>query len=398
MAFVYKDTHCGRWYGAYRGADGTWKRRSTGAPSKTLARQVVRRWELEEAQKKALGVRTCADITFRSLAARYLRHSRAANASATARRDRVVIRNVLPSFGNKLLRDIRRRDVQDYLDRRASKVLREGTKSEKRISPFTVEREKIALSALFTYAVDNEFIFSDAHPVKRVKVPKGEKNRQRELLPSEEARVLAVCRDNGHLSYLAPIIHTALNTGLRKGELLRLRWGAVDLTRRTLPDDSRSFGTITVESTNDNPTKDRTTRHVPVNATLHGVLEELHLQALREASATPGAIRERFVFVNPRTGTRWDDIGNAWDSALRRAGIKGLRFHDLRHTFATRARRVGMPLEILQRVLGHAEVTTTMRYAHVADQEVNQAMNLLCGAGVAQRQGSGGRRFRVGTT
>jgi integrase len=200
---------------------------------------------------------------------------------------------------------------------------------------------------------------------------------------------LHVIRTNPYLTYLEPILYTALNTGLRRGELLALRWGNLDLTDRTLPDGSTSYGRLTVESTHDNPTKSRRTRHVPVNRDLRPVLEALRLEALREANATPGAIRERHVFVNTETGTGWVDIGNAWDSALRQAGIAGFRFHDLRHTFATRARRSGMPLEILQMILGHQEITTTMRYAHVGADELDWAINKMCRTEeVVQREGS----------
>ena len=68
-------------------------------------------------------------------------------------------------------------------------------------------------------------------------------------------------------------------------------------------------------------------------------------------------------------------------------GIKGLRFHDLRHTFSIRSRRIGMPLEILQRIPGYQGITTTMRYTAIGEGEVDQAINLMCQAGeVAHRQ------------
>lgn len=303
----------------------------------------------------------------------------------------MVLRNVLPIFGRKLLREIRHRDVQAYIDQRLTTVFGTG----RRIHPSTVDRERIVLSALFTFAVDNEYLPLDAHPVKRIKVPKGEKFRQRELTPDEEARLLHVCRTHPRLAYLEPIILTALNTGLRMGELLALRWGHIDLTVRDLPGGTTSHGRITVESTRDNPTKDRATRFIPINRDLHEVFDALRLDVLCQANATPGAIRERYVFVSVRTGSRWKDIGNAWDSALEHAGITGFRFHDLRHTFATRARRAGMPLEVLQKVLGHSTIDLTMRYSHVGEEEMDEAINRMCRP-LPVAQGEGSDRAQAG--
>jgi integrase len=379
-----------KWYAEYETVDGKRRRRSTGTGNKTLAAKLLRRWECDELEKRAERregtSREFPDVTFRQFAAKYLRHTKAVNCTSTSRRDRVVIDNVLPHFGSRLLREIRHRDVQEYLDRRASSTITKGGK-ERRPSPSTIDRERISLSAMFTYAVDNEFIPSDAHPVKRVKIPKGEKFRQRELLQDEEVRLMRAILSSPRRAYLEPVIITALNTGMRMGELLSLKWGNVDLTERLLHGGTVSHGRMTVESTHDNPTKDRTTRYIPVNKVLKPVLEALRLEALRAAEATPEAIRDNYIFVSVRTGSRWKDIGNAWDSALEHAKITGFRFHDLRHTFATRSVRAGMPLEVLQKVLGHSEITTTMRYAHVGDVDVERSMNSVCGGVVVRRKG-----------
>ncbi len=77
---------------------------------------------------------------------------------------------------------------------------------------------------------------------------------------------------------------------------------------------------------------------------------------------------ERFVFCS----RNWRKL---WKSALGKAGIEDFRWHDLRHTFATWLRQEGTPLEVVQRALGHAQITTTMRYAHVADRELQEALH-----------------------
>jgi integrase len=183
-----------------------------------------------------------------------------------------------------------------------------------------------------------------------------------------------------------PIIQTALGTGMREGEILSLRWGAVDLTEVAL-DGVKSYGKLTVESTNDNPTKSRRSREIPLTPDLAALLKSMRGEVLKKEEATPAAIRQRFVFVNPATGTRWVDTKVAWRSALKKAGLVGLRFHDLRHTFATRFRQRGGALEILQRILGHKDIATTMRYAHVGNVELVQAMNRMAKPRQARRQG-----------
>ena len=128
---------------------------------------------------------------------------------------------MFPHFGSKPLCDIRRRDIRDYIDKRAGTIYTRKDKREKRIAPLTVAREAIALAAMFTYAVDAEYIPAGAHPVKRLKIPEGETKKQCELLPEEVVRLFRVIRDssNPRLAYLEPILLTALNAGLREGSI-----------------------------------------------------------------------------------------------------------------------------------------------------------------------------------
>lgn len=385
MGYVFKDSHTGHWYCAYRDEDGKLCRRATGAPTKSLARRILEKHERDVVEKKWVGAKTYPDISFRQFAARFLRHSRATNGQSTSHRDRTIVDNLLDTFGDRMLRLIKRRDIQDYLDRRASTVYHRKNGTDKRIAPQTVDRERIGLMAMFSYAINQEYLPETEHPVRKVKIPKGETKKQRELTPDEEGRLLTECRkpENPRLAYLESIILTALGTGMREGELLSLKWRNVDLTERRFVDGSRSHGRITVESTNDNPNKDRETRSVPVTKDLRVVLTVLHELAIKKAEeekkieVEASEIHEHYVFTNPRTGTRWVDTKLAWYSALRKAKITGFRFHDLRHTFATRARRSGMPLEVLQLILGHSDVTTTMRYAHVGAWEADKYVNRM---------------------
>jgi len=91
-----------------------------------------------------------------------------------------------------------------------------------------------------------------------------------------------------------------------------------------------------------------------------------HVSAKDMAEVVQARLQGRYVFTNPRTGTRYVETKLGWKASLRDARIADFRFHDLRHTFATRAIRGGADVAKLQKILGHKDVTTTMRYVHLA--------------------------------
>jgi integrase len=138
-------------------------------------------------------------------------------------------------------------------------------------------------------------------------------------------------------------VRLALQTGLRFGELTGLRWHDVDLTRRI----------VTVVAVN---AKSGKTRHVPLN---DGAVRILKTWRTSDVTPTgyvfPGAAGERLI-----------DVKTAWMPLLRVAGVTGFRFHDLRHTFASRLVMAGVDLNTVRELLGHADLKMTLRYAHLA--------------------------------
>ncbi len=83
------------------------------------------------------------------------------------------------------------------------------------------------------------------------------------------------------------------------------------------------------------------------------------------------------VFTNPDTRTRWCDQKIAWRYTIRRAKVVKFRFHDLRHTFASRLVQAGVPLKAVQELLGHASIEMTMRYAHLAPDDLRRAVEVI---------------------
>jgi integrase len=139
--------------------------------------------------------------------------------------------------------------------------------------------------------------------------------------------------------HLTPAILLSMNTGLRRRELLALRWDCIDFNRWTL----------TVEG---GTAKNRQTRHVLLNAEATRALTQWREQTQAE---------KRVFEVN--TGFK-----KAWAPLLKRAAITKFRWHDLRHHFASRLVQAGVPLNTVRDLLGHGSVAMSLRYAHLADQ------------------------------
>lgn len=162
-----------------------------------------------------------------------------------------------------------------------------------------------------------------------------ERKRERILSREEETRLLAACVDER--AHLKPILVCALDTGMRKGELLKLRWRDVDFDNRL----------ITVAAFN---TKTMRERQVSMTTRLSLELEKLYGQSPKHADGLVFGIR--------------DNVKRAFASVRRAAGLEDVRFHDLRHTAATRLVGARLPLSEVGRVLGHTQPVTTYRYVN----------------------------------
>ena len=148
--------------------------------------------------------------------------------------------------------------------------------------------------------------------------------------------------------HLTAAVLLTMNTGLRCGELLKLRWTSVDFNRRLL----------TVEGRN---AKSRQTRHVPLNDEAANVLHRW-----REQSGGKGRL------FDVATGFK-----TSWEKLLKRAGITRFRWHDLRHHFASRLVQRGVPLNTVRDLLGHSTVQMSLRYAHLAPDQRREAVAKL---------------------
>lgn len=204
----------------------------------------------------------------------------------------------------------------------------------------TVNREVACLKNMFNMAI--KWKKTTKNPVREIKLYKEPKGSMRVLSWDEQKALLPACAD-----YLRLIVLTALNTGMRKEEILSLTWDKVNFEKQL----------IAVENT-----KNGEGRVVPMNLELTNILKNVK------------RIGEQ-VFCQP-DGRHFASIRNGFEAAVRRAGIPHIRFHDLRHTFATRYMGKG-DVVTLKDILGHKTIEMTLRYAHATLDKKRWCLEML---------------------
>jgi integrase len=248
------------------------------------------------------------------------------------------LNHLIPFFGESSLLSISPKMISRY------KVLRkdEGAK------PASVNLELSMLSKAFSLAV-REWEWLRDNPVSRVQKDKENNERDRWLSKDEETVILNNCPE-----WLRDILVFDLNTGLRQDELLSLEWSRVNLLRKTI---------LITKTKNDKP------KTVPLN--------KIALDVINRRSKVR-SIKNNFVFFN-RNGKKIsaNNLRVAFYIVMRKAGIKDFRFHDLRHTFATRLAQAGVDLYKISKLLGHKDIKMTQRYAHHCPDSLRDGVEIL---------------------
>lgn len=250
---------------------------------------------------------------------------------------------IIQFFKDKTFREINSTLVERYRDIRHGAISKRG----RRRSAATVNRELQLLSRIFTLAIERKETHSN--PCSEVDLLRGEVKRTRHLLPDEKQKLLAALRIPRRAHVLSAV-ELDLLLGLRRTELLSLRVEDVDFYRDLVRVDGKTGP-----------------REVPIGERAKQILHKLFEEAHRNGWS--------FLFTNPKTGDRYKDLKSAFKAACRDAGIVDMRFHDLRHTFGTRAGddpNVSIPA--LAEVMGHKNWRTTMRYTHATDEGKRRVM------------------------
>lgn len=280
--------------------------------------------------KDANSVPVTAPRTFAGYAEEYLEYSLTHKKHSSYLRDVTSIRQLLNAFGVLNLSDITLRLIEQYQEIRARKV-----------SPASVNRETQALKHMLRKATEWNYIQANpAQAAKKLREPAG---RIRYLSLEERERLIKECSET-----LRDIVVTALETGMRKAEIEGLTWKDVDFERRT----------ITLLRTKNNEI-----RTVPISNSLMPLLQRLHIER-----------RGIHVFSKP-DGTPYKSWRTAFETACRRAGIVDFLFHDLRHTFASYLVMASVDIRTVQELMGHRDIKMTMRYSHLSNAHLLEAIN-----------------------
>ena len=334
MKGVRQNKKTGDYYIDYR-VHGRRVREMIG-PSKKQAEQIMHKRMTEKAEGKLDKVKK-EKIKFEDFAQDYLNiHSKQHKKSWET--DFHIIKTLNYYFKGKNLYEITPQDIEFYkMDRLKTKV------AGKPISTSTVNRQMDVLRGIFNKAIDwGKLQSSPMRVVQRLKVTPG---RLRFLEKEEIVKLLSNCTKN-----LKPIVVLALFTGMRRGEIFGLKWHDIDFKRNiiTLLD-----------------TKNGEKREVPMN-------EQVKTALIRVRKNTNTA----YIFCDEQ-GNPVHDIRKSYSTALRKSGITNFRFHDLRHTFASQLVMSGIDLNTVRELLGHKDMTMTLRYSHLAQSHKQRAVELL---------------------
>ncbi|OPX97428.1 MAG: Tyrosine recombinase XerC [Syntrophorhabdus sp. PtaB.Bin006] len=321
--------------------NGRQVRQSTETDDKKLAEKIYHKVLTDVAEGKWLDKLPGAKETFRDMMGKYMEEHSKPN-KASYGRDALSIKHLLPSFADYYVTDITPKLIQQYKTKRR----RENA------SPCSINRELALMKHAYTLAI-NEWEWAQNNPVKQVSLEKEPAPRDRWLTYEEEKDLLQACP-----TWVREIVLFALETGCRRGEILSLLWRDCDLSKKVVTIYGKKTGNR---------------RTIPLSRVSYELLKIKHKVKLTVLSST-----ENYLFVDSfgqKIGK--DRLTWAFKSALKKVGITDFRFHDLRHTFATRLSQAGVDPYTVQTLMGHKSFSTTKRYAHHHTESLRRGITVL---------------------
>lgn len=334
---VYKHKN-GRWYCRFqiRGKryhqavpEATDKKSAENAEIKIKAELLSGRYDLVENKKERTFFQVCDKFE------EYAKNNR-----KNYDKDKGMIKKLKNYYGDKLLSDFNPFVVESY----RSKRKKEGMK------PATINKEIGVLRRIFSIAMDNKW--TDHNPsVQRFIKPLAVANSNKKILTKDEEQALlnACCGDS---AYLKPIILCALHTGMRRSEILNLKWKNINL--------EKSLITILVQ-------KNRKKSFIPISSTLKQELNNIWQNRKND-----------YVFINPTTDKPYINIRKTYNKVLNAANITDFTFHCLRHTACTRMFELGISVDVVKEIMRHSDISITLEvYNHIHQERKIEAIQKL---------------------
>jgi site-specific recombinase XerD len=325
MGLFERQKGSGVWWISYCDRQGKRHRERVGRKAEAITAYSDRKREIREGRYVPPRTKGRA-LTFLDLSERAMEHKKLKLQPSSYITDMRHLEHLYPMLGHLQAAAIQPADVETIL----AKFRNRG------LSGSTANRYRSLLSSIFRYAVRMRLIHSN--PIAEVERSKESAHRDRYLKPEEEERLRKVIREK--CPSREPELDLALYTGMRRGEQFSLKWENVDRKNRRLTVYGKSGR-----------------RYVTVNSSADAALEKL---------AWPQVGFES-LYVCPETKSDTQKDWRRWfEDALKEAGIKNFRWHDLRHTFASRLVMAGVPLNSVKDFLGHHSLVMTERYAHLS--------------------------------
>lgn len=331
---LYRRSGSPFWFIRYADKHGKIIRVSTGTTEKKLAQAILSKRKTAVAELRHLEVRRLPNVTFHELCDEYWNlHGKNLRIKGLRYNISVLKRGI----GNVPLRDVTQQKIERFLSDR-------------------MEQEKHGASTRNFYLARLKAIFAKAkewgmlheNPAVAVKNLRVQEAPTRFLTTEEISRLLDAASKR-----MRPLLIVALHTGMRQGEIFRLRWQHIDFENRLVMVQVR--------------TKSSKNRFIPMDDALVAAL-----------AALPSRSKNGLVFPSQITKGELTDISSrTFPRLLTKAKIKNFRFHDLRHTFASHLVMRGVDLRTVQDLLGHASLQMTQRYAHLAPEHRTKAVKVL---------------------
>lgn len=336
--------------------------KSHGPVSKTVAKEKDRDLKADVAAGRHKKKKD--NPTFTKAIDEHLKKSAAENEDSSYKRNLSSASHLKAHFEKRRISAIEGNEVlmRQYIKKRKGQIKAKQMdrgRTEKEVTYTSINRELAFLRSMFNVLIKAGK--AKKNPVSLVTFFE-EIQKERVLTYEEGDKIVSTIeKSDKRYKHLKDMVKIALNTGMRQGEILAMKKNWINLKEGLI---------IVPRHSQKRKKKDK---RVPINSAIRPIIKAL-LKKNKDSE---------YLFVNPKTGTRFTTIQNSWNGILKEAGLKGkpgvdkLRFHDLRHTAATNLARSGKDMKFIAQYLGHSDVRTSARYIHYSDEDLKEGAEIL---------------------